>query len=471
MSAAGARVSIEHVDGSVTDSALPSTISPHQPFVDIRAITHELPGGGAATVRLLGETYEMEDHRNWSDASFKTYCTPITLPFPVEVTPGESLEQSVEVTFAAGTVAALDDEHITLTIHDDVKPLPRLGTSLAANQIRLDETHADALASLQLDHLRVALPEDPHEWLPVLTDAANTARTVGANLRVGVTCSDPADLSGLCTAPADAVDVVDCLYVFSSRDKVTPDGWAPAARDALGSRWAGTPLGGGTDLYFTELNREPPDPSAFDVLNFSLNPQVHAFDDRTLIQNAMAQYVVASDAPRLAAPAKISIAPISLRPRFNPNATDPQSDVSNTPLPGDVDERQRTYFAANWAAMSIKYLAQAGSIEVATYFEATGWKGLMQGPLDPPDPVNFPASAGTSFAVWQVFAALAGMTHTQSCTSSMPETVDVLIAHDGNRRVALIANWSAAEQSIQIPDTDPPSLSPHSLTVINLPTH
>ena len=29
-----------------------------------------------------GDVFEMEDQRNWTDASFKTYCTPLRQPFP-----------------------------------------------------------------------------------------------------------------------------------------------------------------------------------------------------------------------------------------------------------------------------------------------------------------------------------------------------------------------------------------------------
>jgi D-apionolactonase len=102
MSAAGSTCQVEHIDGSATNAAFPEAISPDQPFVDIRAITHALPNGGSATVRMTGDTFEMEDHRNWTDASFKTYCTPISLPFPVEVSPGATIEQHVSVTFTPG---------------------------------------------------------------------------------------------------------------------------------------------------------------------------------------------------------------------------------------------------------------------------------------------------------------------------------------------------------------------------------
>ena len=80
MACAGLPCTISHVDGSVERGAFPTYISPHQPFVEFDAITHEMPGL-TAELRLSGDTFEMEDQRNWTDASFKTYSTPLRLPF------------------------------------------------------------------------------------------------------------------------------------------------------------------------------------------------------------------------------------------------------------------------------------------------------------------------------------------------------------------------------------------------------
>mgnify|MGYP004300120311 CR=1 FL=1 len=145
------------------------------------------------------------------------------------------------------------------------------------------------------------------------------SNTIGIK-RPRVVSRAPEELAAFAELPAHVIGAIDCWYVFGEQDKVTPNDWAPRAREALGERYSDVALGGGTDLYFTEVNREPPDPSMFDVLNLSMNPQVHAFDTRTLIQNAMTQSVVAANAPRLTRATPVSVSPISLRPRFNPNA-------------------------------------------------------------------------------------------------------------------------------------------------------
>jgi len=76
---------VEKDDGSIEEGHYPDAISPHQPFIDMRAISHEVIPGVTARVAFEGDVFEMEDQRNWTDASYKTYCTPLAIPFPVLV--------------------------------------------------------------------------------------------------------------------------------------------------------------------------------------------------------------------------------------------------------------------------------------------------------------------------------------------------------------------------------------------------
>src|SRR5262249_38949073 len=52
---------------------------------------------GGARFEFEGDLFEMEDQRNWTDASFKTYSTPITLGWPHEAAAGQTIVQSVRL--------------------------------------------------------------------------------------------------------------------------------------------------------------------------------------------------------------------------------------------------------------------------------------------------------------------------------------------------------------------------------------
>ena len=105
MELAGAPCRVEHVDGSHDDVQFPTTIAPQLvvdgeikpviPFNEMAAMTYPIAEGVEAEVRFEGDIFEMEDQRNWTDASYKTYCTPLRLPFPVEIEAGTRIRQGV----------------------------------------------------------------------------------------------------------------------------------------------------------------------------------------------------------------------------------------------------------------------------------------------------------------------------------------------------------------------------------------
>ena len=49
-------------------------------------------------IAFEGEVFEMEDQRNWTDASFKTYCRPLALPRPYTLEAGDEVRQRITVT-------------------------------------------------------------------------------------------------------------------------------------------------------------------------------------------------------------------------------------------------------------------------------------------------------------------------------------------------------------------------------------
>lgn len=92
-----APVAVTHSDGQVEQGHFPDLISPCQPFFDIRALRHSPLPGLQLHWQLEGDVFEMEDQRNWSDASFKTYNRPLAWPCPYVLEAGSTLEQRIEL--------------------------------------------------------------------------------------------------------------------------------------------------------------------------------------------------------------------------------------------------------------------------------------------------------------------------------------------------------------------------------------
>ena len=148
----GAPLTVEHTDGSVVESRFPAEIDPQCPFQDIRALTHEIAPGISAVCRMDGDTFEMEDHRNWMDASYKTYSRPLALPWPYTIGKGEKTRQRVTLAIeSSGGAAAASAGTGEIEVRiGDVLPheLPRLALAVPAEHAAAGIERADLLAKL-----------------------------------------------------------------------------------------------------------------------------------------------------------------------------------------------------------------------------------------------------------------------------------------------------------------------------------
>jgi hypothetical protein len=104
----GTPLNIIHPNCSVTSCRFPLLISPEQVAAGIAGLRYCV-NGIDTEITFQGEVFEMEDQRNWSDASFKTYCRPLSLPIPYRLSAGEMRSQEIHVRLAGtppGSVAS-----------------------------------------------------------------------------------------------------------------------------------------------------------------------------------------------------------------------------------------------------------------------------------------------------------------------------------------------------------------------------
>ena len=211
-------------------------------------------------------------------------------------------------------------------------------------------------------------------------------------------------------------------------------------------------LGCGSRANFAEFNRALLPLEQVDLAGYAINPQVHAFDNASLIETLTAQAVSAVNAQALVHSRPLSIGPVTLKPRFNAAATTASTEeVQQDVLPATVDARQMSLFAAGWTLGSIRNLASAG-VSWLTYYETTGWRGLMER-VEGAEPV-FPFSqlAGAVFPLYHVFADLAEFTNAQVLKLEIRAdgTLEALAVRQDERFLLLLANVTDTAQSITV---------------------
>ena len=204
---------------------------------------------------------------------------------------------------------------------------------------------------------------------------------------------------------------------------------------------------GGTTLNFCELNRTRPAVEVMDGVVYPINPQVHAGDDRSVTENVLAQAETVRTARSFSAGRPIVVSPITLKPQLNPVGGPEESALEA--LPASVDPRQMSLLGAAWTVGSIASLACTGASSL-TYYETTGWRGLMERAGGSPLPELFPSVPGMVFPLYHVFADVAEWRDGRlvNCSTDHPLIVAALAVQTSSSLHLLVANLAAGPQSI-----------------------
>ena len=451
---AGRRCIVEKVDGEIEKGTFPRLISPHQPFLNIRAISHQVLPDLWARVQFSGDVFEMEDQRNWTDASFKTYCTPLDLPCPVEIEKGTRVSQSVSL-LLEGQIPAMKAEPAkepSFTVEQGPSmQVPKIGLSVAGHGRPLDQKEMERIAALNLSHLRVDLKLSEPSYGRILQQAANEVKALDLPLEVAVYLSEHAGrkLNRLAEILKKVNPPVCRWLIYHTDEMSTAKKWVEIARLYLSDYEPSAPIAAGTDYFFAELNRSSPPLDICDQVCYSINPQVHAFDIPSLVETLETQGATLKSARQFCDDLPLVLSAITLKMRSNPDATGPEPAPLPGQLPSQVDERQMSLFGAGWTVGSLKYISENGAAS-ATYYETSGWRGVMECESGSPAPDKFRSIPGSVYPLYHVFADVGEFSGGQMIPSrsSNPLVIDGLALVKDDKTRVILANFSADRQAV-----------------------
>jgi hypothetical protein len=462
LEAAGRPVIIEHTDGSVEETQFPELIAPWQPFKDIRSLTYRPGGLFKASCRLEGDVFEMEDQRNWSDASFKTYVRPIELPWPYTLPAGETNRQSI-------TLGISGHETVNTPVGSSRKQVAALriaeNTSVTMPVIGVVITPEEMDAALStIERLRELNPQTILCHFDPVAGHGAAAFEKFAALQIKY----PADYSLECVVAgtgslqdemqkaarhvAAAGLSLSSIAVCPSVDRQsTPPGskWpaCPPLADiyaAARAAFPGIPLGSGMFSYFTELNRKRPPVGLIDFVTHATNPIVHAADDESILETlSTLPHITRSTRAMIGEAKPYRIGPSTIGMRQNPygSRTMPNLERRRVPMAAD-DPRQDGLFAAAWTLGYAAAVAPAG-LELLTPTAFSGPRGVMAQEKDSVRPVFHAVK-------WLAASARAQAVSVESDDPA----IAVLAKRMKGRLTLLIANLSAEDREAGIAMTD-----------------
>ncbi len=396
---AGRNCRIIHPDGTSEGATFPEQVSPHQPMKNIAAIEWQPAEKIKANVAFSGDIFEMEDQRNWTDASYKTYSRPLELPFPFEMKTGEKIFQRIDLEIQVDAVPPRQKQKTTFHIDFSRKfKLPKIGVGATSRTEPLSEKEAQVLNQFKFDHLRADIKLFRENWNVELVKSVVESNQINLPLFLVLHFSKSFERE-LNEFKNEVQDIsVKIKYILIVGENHLPD---DAIFDAvfpeLKSLFPKAKIGSGVNAFFAELNRNRPSTTKTEFIGFAVCPQVHAFADLSLVENLEGQKYAVESARQLFPGKPVFVSPVTLKQRFNVVATSDESTLEKGKLPPQVDARQNSVFASQWLAGSLKFLAQSRA-DVVTFFETAGWRGFIQGDFKPPVPDKFSANKRRRFS-------------------------------------------------------------------------
>ncbi|MGH6944453.1 MAG: hypothetical protein ACREH6_09565, partial [Geminicoccaceae bacterium] len=462
---AGKPVTVTYTDGTVEEARFPREISPAQPLFDIRALGHEVVPGVFATCTMEGDAFEMEDHRNWTDASYKTYIRPLSKPRPFTLRAGERFEQRVTLAFRGrpGKAAAGAATGVRIILGEPAGVMPRIGLFVPPEEAEASLAVLDLLRAISpqllVGRLDLRDPAAGDRLLPLkaLADA------LGVPVMLEVVLPNrrpPAEELGAAARLAqgaglglEAVHASPHEYLKSWQPQETWPNVPPleAIYDAAREAFPGALIGGGMLSYFTELNRKRPPVAHCDFISHTTCPIVHDADDRAVMETLEALPWIALSVRALAGDKPYRIGPSAIGMRQNPYGAAPVDNPGNRRLAMAFDDpRQRGLFGAAWNLGYAARLAPAG-VEVLTLSAPIGAFGVAYRKTSWSQPW-FDERGAEVYPLYHVVRGLARAASRQRLETTVSDgsAVQALAWQDGPRTVLWLANLTGAERALTL---------------------
>ncbi|MGF1476009.1 MAG: hypothetical protein ACFB6S_10650 [Geminicoccaceae bacterium] len=380
---AGEPVRVSHKDGSVSDEIFPALISPGQPIFDIRSLRHQLTADLAVTCRMEAgfphdpdAVFEMEDQRNWTDASYKTYVGSLLDPWPYRLDAGTKTRQRIliEIEGARGQAApAKRSEPAPMSIGEPAGQMPRIGLGIMPADLDAVSNQIGSLEGLKPSVLSVYAEAGDPDFSNVLKAYAGIAKRLETEVQLELILSAGVRPATELAAAADACRQVGLKvsYLLACPapylKSVQPSGPWPDVADlahiynAAREVFPQTKILGGMASYFTELNRKRPPPACIDAISCTNSPLVHAADDRSVMQTLEALPAIVASMGAMAPGLPVHIGPAAIAMRHNPYGADTLDNPSGQRLAmARQDPRQKGLFGAAWTAGYAAAMARTG---------------------------------------------------------------------------------------------------------------
>jgi D-apionolactonase len=350
---AGVLFNAQTGDGPV-EVCFPEQISPMSLATNLTSLAYVTPEWLEIEIQFHGATFEMEDHRNWTDPGWKTFSLPPS-PFStgVHMRPGDRISQEMRLDWkmhSHGRLAATTGHEAAIDIRDrEVGSVPEVALMTSPS------TDLSVLRALHPATVHVEILES-EDWKSELASVAGHSRALGIGLSATLVGSGPKWLAAVAEALSETGILLSRVAVIDPESQTTPAGSAPLLRSLMRESRGASKVGGGSRVHFAQLNRMTIPTGEWDYVTYPANPQAHHTGDASVMSTVLSLPSMVHQARAMSGGLHVSVGPVSIRQRLDPTlpaaATDPP------------DPREWNLLGAAWLTAAISAMYEASWLTV-----------------------------------------------------------------------------------------------------------
>lgn len=361
---AGLPVDIIKPGGKVDISAFPILISPSQPFTDITGMRWMTRHNIKASLIFEDDIFETEDQRNWTDDSYKTYSGPLYLVPMLHLKEGDTMHHKIilkaVVQNALSEMAAPADLGKRRNT-----PFPQIGYKREEDQKELTGNDIKLLSKIPFHHYLVEIKLSDANWAKKLKLASEEASKLHTKLRLNILFKlfSASEINDLVKELGAINNLVESLLILSEAHPTPPHDVYSITYNAIKNNLPDIQVGYGSNSWFAHVNSNFPVALKYDFISFTISPQAHQTDNRTIIENLRSQHMLIKTLQQRSGAVPVHVSVIFSK---------------------GIDARLHTNFAAWWTINTISNFSEATHL---TLYNLKGESGLIYDSDKQPSPL------------------------------------------------------------------------------------
>lgn len=367
-------VHVTKSDQTLEKIKFPLDIKPDQPMVKFNNLSYEMFNSINLNIQFTGIHFEMEDQRNWGDASYKIYSGSLLDPFPYKENKDSIFHQEIEIKIKEqNNTDVVNTNNNTLPINlEEEYEMPKLGIKVNNASDLINDLNADFLYHLvdfEKNNMQkqdffnqpiylIALIEHSKEITDIMHDIREYIALNKIKLHSLLICPK-IYLNSF--QPAGEWPIVPNLGEYYREAKI---------------HFPNSKIISGMVTNFTELNRKRPD-GLFDGINFSFTPIVHDASDYGVLDTPNSLKYILHTIQNFSKDTPMHIGPITIGMHYNPYGESlADNSTTNRLEMAEIDYRHDSLISLTWSIAVFSEIISKNT-KYVTFASLKGFHGIM----------------------------------------------------------------------------------------------